>query len=249
MGRPPVLIVAGNPVVPGPLNVDGREIQPGEGATRLGEEMVPDRVGDVSVEGHALCSQQTHEEGLEVADILVIEGGRVGEVILDGHRVAHVVVELVHPGKVRPNEGVSEPEGGRRHLLADAWVAAVVVVLLVATLPRHQAVLGHGLAAEHHGQPLVEDDVLQLGDEYPPRLLIQLLVRPEIVDPMQLAREAVVLSEENRVQDGQSRLLVAPLVSRHETFLFLVKQRRPAVSLLVPLGQGLLVVPVHCCFL
>lgn len=57
------------------------------------------------------------------------------------------------------------------------------------------------------------DDVLVLRYEYPPRLLEQLLVRPVTVHQEQLITQQVVFTQEDRMNDGQRRLLVYSWIS------------------------------------
>lgn len=56
-------------------------------------------------------------------------------------------------------------------------------------------------------------DVLELGDQYSPGFLVQGFVVPVRVDVRQDGGDAVVLSEEDDLQNGQLRVLVGSSVT------------------------------------
>lgn len=71
--------------------------------------------------------------------------------------------------------------------------------------------------AQDQRQELRVGDVLELRDDDPPRLLEEDLVQPVRVDALELPRHAVVLPHPQRVQGGQTSVLVHSHVTRLET--------------------------------
>ena len=77
--------------------------------------------------------------------------------------------------------------------LTDAGVHPVVVSVIVTISVENKAVGVEGLLAQHHGQVLVEGDVLDQGDVDGPRLLEQRLVPPVGIEAGQLLNQPVVV--------------------------------------------------------
>ena len=90
------------------------------------------------------------------------------------------------------------------------------VVVGVSAGERQEAEGAHVLVPDQHGQKLVVDHVLVLCVEDPPRLLVDPLVAPVRVDCDELARDPVVLAQEQRVHHGQVGLLVDARVASLE---------------------------------
>lgn len=94
--------------------------------------------------------------------------------------------------------------------------ARVHVLLVVVGEPFglvQQTVFQHVLGAQDDRKPFVVVDVLEFGDQYPPGFLVQDLVVPVRVNVRQHGGDAVVLSEEQDLQNGQLRVLIGSSVA------------------------------------
>ena len=78
--------------------------------------------------------------------------------------------------------------------------------------------LGENLA-EDCRQELVVGDVLDLGPHHLPGLLVERLLVPVGVDGLEERGDPVVLPHQHRVDAGQARVVVDPLVSGPQTFV------------------------------
>lgn len=68
-------------------------------------------------------------------------------------------------------------------------------------------------------------DVLEFGDQYSPGFLVQNLVVPVRVDVRQHGRDAVVLSEQQDLHNGQLRVLIGPAVACGQRNYWFAKTR------------------------
>ena len=100
-------------------------------------------------------------------------------------------------------------ESGRRKLIVVVHVVAVALRLQVERL-------GENLA-EDCRQELVVGDVLDLGPDDLPALLVEGLLVPVGVDCLEQGGDPVVLPHDHRVQGSQAGVVVHPLVARPST--------------------------------
>ena len=114
----------------------------------------------------------------------LVEHVWVEEAVPEPDVAVHLPPVRAHPGQHRPDEGVTEPEGGRGELVEDAGVARGVVVVRVALGLDAQVVEVHVVPADDAGQELVEGDVLRHRGDDPAALLVQGLVVPVRVDAL-----------------------------------------------------------------
>ena len=120
------------------------------------------------------------------------------------------VVELKEAGEKGGDElkdGIANTvEGGGRQLVVVVHMVPVALRLEVEGLSEN--------LAEDCRQKLVVSDVLDLGSDDLPALLVEGLLVPVGVDGLQQGGDPVVLSHQDSVKGGQACVVVHPLVAR-----------------------------------
>ena len=183
------------------LDVEREEVQPENVVSR--EQLFVQTLGEVGVE--RLRSHRDHGArviGNAVSDHRRLEEG-TGEVEPAGDLAVGVqrIVYVAH-------QRVAETKRGCGERVGDGGINVRVVEPRVALGQRQEAVCVGVLEADDHRQPLVVDNVLPLGAEHTPRLLVEPLVVPARVSRLQLARDPVVFAHPDGVYHGQQTLLV-----------------------------------------
>ena len=136
--------------------------------------------------------------------------------------------------------GVTEPHGCRRKLVHDGGIEGVGVGGATVQVDVQRV---HDCVPQNYWEILLVGDVLYLGYDDPPRLLIDDLVplrgrpagEPQSEFVLDDGGDPVVFPQEERVEGGQCRLDDGSLVPRHQVGGFL-RRDRPEPALL-PGGQ------------
>ena len=159
------------------------------------------------------------------------EGGPVAGVEADVSTLVSIgAVELQFAWQ----EAGDELEDGIAHAVEGGGGQLVVIVHVVpVALGLELEGLGEDLA-QYGGDELVVGDVLDLSPHHLPGLLIQSLLVPVRVDGLEERGEPVVLPHQDRVDAGQARVVIDPLVPGSQT---LVLGLELTVGVVFVLGQ------------
>jgi len=106
-------------------------------------------------------------------------------------------------------------ESGRRVLIQHRWINVGIEIVDIASgwSLVDQPVLQHVLATQEDGQPFVVTDLLILGNVDLSRLLEQRAIIVVWIQCRQGVRNAIVFAQQDRLENGQSRILIDPHVS------------------------------------
>lgn len=197
-------------MVPAALDVQGGQVEAGEGHRLRLEQVVRHLAGDELVEvlhgrddqsaGHLVDRLELHQH-FGVEEAVPQQNGRL------------LLERGVHSREERADERVTEAEGGPGELVEDPRVAVGIVAVVIAFGEEVQPVQVDRIPAEQTGQVLVVHDVVPDGVHDAPRVLEDPLVVPLAVELLKLAGDPVVLAQENGVDDAERRVLRHPRVS------------------------------------
>ena len=163
----------------------------------------------VEVDLLSLGADESHHQLLDLPGVVGREGGPVAGVEADVSTLVSIgAVELQFAWQ----EAGDELEDGIAHTVEGGGGQLVVVVHVVpVALGLELEGLGEDLA-QYGGDELVVGDVLDLSPHHLPGLLVQGLLVPVGVDGLQERGQPVVLPHHHRVEAGQTRVVVHPLV-------------------------------------
>jgi len=217
-----------NSVVSRTLQVQGNQVQLTDVAV---EEELQDLLREVVIHVFHGSLRQSADESVDAASFP--DGIRIGEQVaqqLSGLLSAPALTQHAHG---RGDERVADAEGGSRELIGHARVKVGVVVVAEACIQWPQAEEVHESGADEDRQELIEDDVLPLRIHNALALLnkftkyvqyklhtllqltnlIDLFIIPSPVESLHFRGDAIMLPDEEQVQDGQVGLLITPAVA------------------------------------
>ena len=113
-------------------------------------------------------------------------------------------------------QGVAEPVGPGGESLRCPRVNAGVIAVIITVSVENQVMVIQALLAQHHGQELIEGDVLEQRRVDVLRLLEDGLVAPVRVEGGELPGHVVVVPDHERVEHAEHGLLVHPGVASLE---------------------------------
>ena len=194
-------VVVGQAVVSSALNVEGGEVEPS--LSRCPEQEVLEAADDLRVDLFGPVRGEVLQDGVDpgFADQCGIE-----ERILEQDRIANLVPLVVKEFDVISDHRVSHAESRCRELVRDAHIHVGLV----------PGVGPDRVRAEQRGEELVVGDRLDLGDHFESGLLEDLLIGECGVGLGNLARDPVMLAQEDDMNRGQLGVLVHPNVPRDE---------------------------------
>ncbi len=125
---------------------------------------------------------------------------------------SHSIVAMIHSWELWTDKTVTESEGGSCKLIESRCGASWVVARVVAFILETEAIGVDERGSDEAWEELVVGNVLVHCRQDPSTLLIELLLTPVRVDVVELFGNSVVLTEKDRVDGSECRLLTRPRV-------------------------------------